>query len=53
MLMCLCDPYHLLCDLQGGKGTPGPKGDDGEPGDSGLDVSLPLTCLLFGAAPHS
>uniref|UniRef100_A0A8K9XTR5 VWFA domain-containing protein n=1 Tax=Oncorhynchus mykiss TaxID=8022 RepID=A0A8K9XTR5_ONCMY len=42
--LCVCVSVYLcvcvsvcLC-ICGGKGTPGPKGDDGEPGDAGLDV---------------
>ena len=39
------DLCNLLCDLQGGKGTLGPKGDDGDAGDPGPDVSLPFCSL--------
>lgn len=53
MPMCPLDVWLLLCDLQGGKGTPGPKGDDGDAGDPGPDVSLLQTCPLLGVAPHS
>jgi len=41
------DLWYLRCDLQGGKGTPGPKGDDGDAGDPGPDVSLLLIRRLF------